>query len=182
MKRMQPFSLKCHPPGAAAPPSTFFLLSRGKNAGRPSCSPNPNCFAFTCSPADLDGYYLLVFALWKTGAFARCLFGTAVPFIRIGDVRRCISAYSNGLGCPKDLLLALDQITQLETQCRSRLSVLAQLRLSLLQQALATASPPATLSEADQSPFIFSLIQSNQNDKQKEEVDPEGVPDHIAHA
>jgi hypothetical protein len=85
---MQPFTVKYHPPGAAAPPSAFFILSRGRHTGRPAYSPNPNCFVFTCAPQDLHRYYWLVYALWLSRKFEPFLCGSVIEFIHIGDLAK----------------------------------------------------------------------------------------------
>jgi len=128
---MQSFLLKCHPPGAAAPPSAFFILSRGNNAGRPSFTPHPNCFAFRCAETDLDHYYWLVYALWETGHFRPYIFGTAIPMIRVGDVRRVIQDGLLKSAALEKALVLLQQLRKAETHAKEQLALIKQCRSAL---------------------------------------------------
>src|SRR6185312_6521055 len=80
---MQSFSIKCFKPGSGCPPACFFILSKGHHTGRPSFSPNPNCFVFSCAPEDLQRYYWMVHSLWATGCFLPFLVGSVIEFIHI---------------------------------------------------------------------------------------------------
>ena len=88
---MQPFTLKCHRPGATATASAFFILSRGRHTGRPAFTPNVNCYVFTCSPQDLTGYYWLVYTLWYSRRFESLLRGPCIEFARIAEVKQLIT-------------------------------------------------------------------------------------------
>lgn len=128
---MQPFSLRCHPPGTAAPSSTFFILSRGNNAGRPSYTPNPNCFAFTCAACDLDRYYWIVFALWETGHFRTYLMGSVIPFIRIRSVRLVIEDGHAKQELIEKLLSTLQQLRETEAALKRQIVKIRQYRSAL---------------------------------------------------
>src|SRR3954469_13430483 len=88
---MQPFTIKYHRLGAAAPPSAFFILFRGRHTGRPAFTPNPNSFVFICAPQDSTCYYWLVYALWYSHSFEPILCGTCIEFAHIDDIRRMIA-------------------------------------------------------------------------------------------
>jgi len=142
---MQSFSLKCHPWGAAAPPSGFFLLSRGKNAGRPSFTPNPNCFGLRCAADDIDRYYWLVYALWETEHFRPYIFGTAIPMIRIGDAARVIREGVAKSDTVERALGTLQQLRDLEANLKSQLALIKNCRRALFWQINRAAPPAATL-------------------------------------
>ncbi len=70
-------------PANTLPQHHFFILNKGKNAGRPAHSPNANCFVFaTDSYEELEFYFWLCFGLWKAKIFERDLIGSVIPFIR----------------------------------------------------------------------------------------------------
>ena len=144
---MQSFSLKCHPPGAAALPSTFFILSRGNNAGRPAFTPNPNCFAFRCECDDLTRYYWLVYALWETGHFRPFIFGTAIPMIRIRDVEKVIREGIAKSAAIDRALATLQQLRAAEAHITKQLALIKDCRRALFWQInkaeAPTQSPPA---------------------------------------
>jgi len=146
---MQSFSLKCHPPGATVLPSTFFILSRGNNAGRPAFTPNPNCFAFRCAESDLDRYYWLVYALWETGHFRPYIFGTAIPMIRIGDVAHVIREGLTKSGAVENALGTLQQLRTVEAHIKKQLALIKDCRRALFWKInRAESAPPAPPAQA----------------------------------
>jgi len=159
---MQSFSVKCHRPGAAVLPATFFILSRGKNAGRPAYTPSRNCFALRCRADDLEPYYWLVFALWQTGAFAALLMGTAIPFLRLRDLRTCIATHQLRGASPERLCEQLAAVTALEAKLRAQLALLPELRRAILANAVSRLPD-------DSPPSIFSLINTTSNDKEEQD-------------
>jgi len=152
---MQPFTLRCPRPGAAALSSTFFILSRGHNAGRPSYSPNPNCFALSCEVPDLARYYWLVYALWMTGSFGPCIMGTAIPFVRLRDVQACICAHRLADPTPGPLIGQLAALSALEAKLTAQMALLSECRKALLHKAIL---PNPAASNGDLPQFIFSPI------------------------
>ena len=139
---MQPFSLRCFAPGAPIPPASFFILSRGCHAGRPSHSPNRNCFVLTCCASELDAYYYLVYALWYTRQFAYWLKGSVIPFIRIGDVGRLIRERSACAPHLDKVLPTVQLLTHLETNLQKQLQQARDLRVLLLGRATQPPVPP----------------------------------------
>jgi hypothetical protein len=134
--RMNAFSLKCHTLGAAAPPSSFFILSKGNNAGRPAHTPNPNCFVFTCNPEDKDAYFWLVYALWDGGKFRQYLCGSVIYFLHIRHVRECIE-YGQRSGDRITTAAAhLQKLLALETNLKSQLALLREARRAIVRRAL----------------------------------------------
>jgi hypothetical protein len=130
---MQPFTLKCHPPGAAAPPAAFFILSRGRHTGRPAYTPNPNCFVFICAPQDLTGYYWLVYTLWQTRRFQSILRGTCIEFARIAEVRQLIAENSLHLEHIDKVVSNLQKLQALENKIKKQLGLIQVARRSLLK-------------------------------------------------
>jgi hypothetical protein len=130
---MQPFTLKYHRPGAAAPLSAFFILSRGPHTGRPAYAPNVNCFVFACAPQDLTAYYWLVYSLWYTHQFKEILKGTCIEFARVDDVRQLIAEKAPHLPQMEDVVKSLKKLQETESKIKKQLALIQQVRRSLLK-------------------------------------------------
>jgi hypothetical protein len=129
---MQPFTLKYHRPGAAAPPSAFFILARGPHTGRPAYVPNVNSFVFTCASQDLAGYYWLVYSLWFTRQFKEILRGTCIEFARVEDLRQLIAEKAPHLPQMEDVIKNLKKLQEAESKVKRQLAFI-QARRSLLK-------------------------------------------------
>ena len=67
---------------------TFYILSKGENAGQPKLVPWVNSFAVHCQSREaLDFYFWLAYSLWQTGKFKPYLRGSVIPFLSVGDTR-----------------------------------------------------------------------------------------------
>ncbi len=130
---MQPFTLKCHHPGAAAPPAAFFILSRGRHTGRPAYTPNPNCFVFTCAPQDLTAYYWLVYTLWQGSRFHPLLRGTCIEFAHIAEVRQLIAENTPQLKHIDSVIGNLQKLQALENKIKKQLGLIQLARRSILK-------------------------------------------------
>jgi hypothetical protein len=130
---MQPFILKCHCPGAAAPLSAFFILSRGRHTGRPAFAPNANCFVFTCDPEDLTGYYWLVYTLWYSRRFKSILRGTCIEFARIAEVKQLIVENTPHLEHIDTVVSTLQKLQALESTFKKQLGLIELARKTLLK-------------------------------------------------
>ena len=136
------FALKCHRPEAPARCS-FFIQSRGDNAGRPTWAPMRNCFALTCAPEDVGGYYYLVYALWQAKRFAPYIHGSVIPLIRIGDVWRLIADNLDTRPRIEKALPTLDALNSAEANYTRQLSLIKECRCVLLRQITRPAATDA---------------------------------------
>jgi hypothetical protein len=132
---MQSFCVKCHPPGAAAPPASFFILSKGRNTGRPSYTPNPNCFVLTCHPDEVTTYYWIVYALWETRAFREYLNGSVIDFIHIRHLKKVIEAGRLNADNIMKVVTQLQQLKELELNLRKQLELIKYARKAILRAA-----------------------------------------------
>lgn len=130
---MQPFSVKCHQPGRATAPNSFYILSRGMNTGRPSYTPNRNCYVLTCAQQDLELYYWVVFSLWYTRKFEPYLRGTCVELMLINDLKDLIAKAVNNSDKIMQQLPVLQKMLTLETKMQKQIQLIKKSRHVLLQ-------------------------------------------------
>ncbi len=65
----------------------FYVLNRGKNTGRPSYSPNPNCFVVSCNTREeREQLFWACKALHINRRFHPYLRGSVIEFIVIAEV------------------------------------------------------------------------------------------------
>jgi len=119
--RLRSLRIHCHPHGAAVAPNTFFILSRGRNTGRPAWSPNRNCFAVTVNPDQLQAFYWLIYALWIGRRFEPYLCGSVIEFIHIRHLREVIAAHAHQLDKVDRIKKYLTDFTALETNLKNQL-------------------------------------------------------------
>jgi hypothetical protein len=90
--------INCYSAQVAPQSFTFYILSKGTNAGQPNLSPWVNCFAVHCSTADeLDFYFWLSYSLWQTGRYKSYLRGSVIPFLTVGDARKLLQQVATSL-------------------------------------------------------------------------------------
>ena len=127
-------------PGQQLPEFHFFVLCKGNNSGRPSYQPNPNCFVVSAATrAELEHLYWLSFAAWQGRAFYILLRGSVIPFIRICDYQQVMQEIgtritANNANLPK-LIAALTAITERQTNLRTQLRALDDMKKLLLHRA-----------------------------------------------
>jgi hypothetical protein len=74
---------------------TFYILSKGQNAGQPQLLPWVNSFAVHCqTKEELDFYFWLSYSLWQTGRFRPYLRGSVIPFLSVSDTRQLLCQVS----------------------------------------------------------------------------------------
>ncbi|MGN8035621.1 DUF6943 family protein [Chitinophaga sp. 22321] len=130
---MEKFSLKCFSASGTGKPAAFFLLSRGRNTGRPAFQPYRNSYAFFCSAADTQTYYQCILSLFKAGCFRQFLHGSVIEFICVGDLQAIISNAIAALHDIEKIAARMQTIDQLEISLHQKLHLLDILRKSLLQ-------------------------------------------------
>ncbi|PIV97966.1 MAG: hypothetical protein COZ74_01425 [Flavobacteriaceae bacterium CG_4_8_14_3_um_filter_31_8] len=89
---MTKFYLKTYCPKSATSEPHFFILSKGKNSGKPLTEPCPNCFVLSAkTEEEKQLLYALSFGLWKAKSFEYFLKGSVILFITIGDCRQALN-------------------------------------------------------------------------------------------
>lgn len=93
------YQVKTYSPKSEINPSSFFVLSKGINSGKPLATPIPNCFQVNCQDNETRNHlFWLCKGLWQTNEFRPCLVGSVIEFIRIGDFKKVLNvAVENSL-------------------------------------------------------------------------------------
>lgn len=98
---METFTIKTFNPDVpAAKPVAFYLLSRGRGAGKPRFQPWRNSYAFFCEPQDAVQYYLYIRSMWEAKVFREYLTPSGPPYITVEDMYYAINttmAVFNGI-------------------------------------------------------------------------------------
>jgi hypothetical protein len=128
------FNIRCFKPGSMPPPDCFYILSKGLNTGRPSFTPNVNCFVFTCAdPADLQKYYWLIYALWLGKKFHPYLCGSVVLFIHLQDLKKIVRDATFRVPDLEKVTIAMQHAIEIEKKLDTQLQSVRKLKSSLLQ-------------------------------------------------
>ena len=130
---MQPFTIKCHSVGKSAPLHSFFILSRGPNTGRPSYTPNVNCFVFSCASQDIDRYYWLIYAMWNSRKFEKYFRGSVIQYILLDDLKLIIAKASKKITAIDTYVDTLQKFLILEAKLKKQIEMIHIGRCSLLQ-------------------------------------------------
>lgn len=73
-----------HQPQRTITQPHFFILSKGKNAGKPLKESCPNCFVITVkTEEETENLYWIAYTLWKANFWHQYLIGSVILFIRI---------------------------------------------------------------------------------------------------
>lgn len=134
-------AIKTYKPGQQQPLNSFYVLSKGENAGKPMREACPNCFTVTCSTAaDAQYWYYLSLGLWQSQSFKPYLTGSVIPFIRLSDYSGVIArAGRKTIGKPEQLMKAIEtlaQIEEFERNTKAKLALLAQAKIAVFRKVL----------------------------------------------
>ena len=74
-----------------APKTALYILSRGRNAGKPMLQPCPNChIIYVTNTEELETYYWTFYAFWKHGFFHPHLCGSVIEMLRLSDLKKLL--------------------------------------------------------------------------------------------
>lgn len=134
---MSPFSIRCFKQGALVPANAFFILSKGRNTGRPSYQPNANCFIFSANDShDLDAYYWLVYALWAGNKFHPLLCGSVIEFIHLRDLKQMIETAARTAKNMDAIARSMKQIMQLESKLQQQITLIKQAKVATVRELI----------------------------------------------
>ncbi len=134
---MSPYSIRCFKQGALVPANAFFILSKGRNTGRPSFNSNANCFVFTCADTDdLHSYYWLVYALWAGNKFHPLLCGSVIEFIHLADLKHMIGTAALTAQNMDAITRSMKQIIQLENKLQQQITLIKQAKIATVRELI----------------------------------------------
>ncbi len=133
--------IKTHKSGKMYHKPHFFILNKGLNSGKPFNHYVCNSFVFLAdSNEEKEFYYFLLLGIWELRLFRPYLKGTAVEFVRLGDVVDVIDETINSINTGNrvfaDVQKSLVQIEALQINLNQQLIYLMQLRKSLFHKYL----------------------------------------------
>lgn len=134
---MSPFVIRCFKPSTVVKQPAFFILSRGRNTGRPSFESCPNCFVFTCeNSTDLQSYYWLVYALWTGCRFHPYLCGSVIEFIHLRDLKDLVSTSVDQVKDISKVIRPMQKILELETHLNRQAQLVKEAKRAVLRDLI----------------------------------------------
>lgn len=138
---MLKLKIKTHKSGTVYNQPHFFILNKGLNSGKPFRHYVCNSFVFLADDnQEKEFYYFLLLGLWELRFFRPHLKGTAIEFIRLGDVidvlEETLNSVNTGNRSFSDVQNSLSKIEALQSNLQLQLTYLMQLRKSLFYKYL----------------------------------------------
>ena len=122
-----------------APKTALYILSRGRNAGKPMLEPCPNChIMYVTSPEELETYYWTFYAFWKHGFFHPHLCGSVIEMLRLSDLKKLLLQWIQP-GIEKatrnpEMVNKIKSTWELEQKIEKQATALKELRHSLVRR------------------------------------------------
>ena len=122
-----------------APKTALYILSRGRNAGKPMLQPCPNChIIYVTSPEELETYYWTFYAFWKHGFFHPHLCGSVIEMLRLCDLKTLMRnfiqpAFEKSRRTP-EMVNKIKATWELEQKMIQQAKALEELRHSLVRR------------------------------------------------
>lgn len=136
---MENFKVRTYNSEKQTPENALFILSRGRNAGKPLFEPCPNCFILYCKNfEDAENLYWTFFTLWKNRFFHPYLCGSVILMLRLCELKKVMqnfiipSLYK--MEQNKKILSDIKAVYQLEQKFSQQLQQLSELRSVLVRK------------------------------------------------
>jgi hypothetical protein len=135
---MKQFIIKTYNAADSCEKFEFYILNKGLNSGKPLKKPCPNCFVIKLkNQNDFHFLYWLCYGLFISKKYSSFLYGSVIPYIRIGDFKKLLfdACYSiNGLEDSyfKKMNILID-IEKKEIAVAQQLKLMKQLKTAMLQ-------------------------------------------------
>lgn len=131
--------VRCYHDGAVIPPHSFFILSKGCNAGKPGFEPWTNSFIVVCPHEEyFKFYYWLIYGLHQSGKFKFRHRGSVIPFINLEDVRDTLREVAPFIHPDwsryQEILSSLDKLRKLKATLTEQIAATDKLQQCLLQK------------------------------------------------
>ena len=122
-----------------APKTALYILSRGRNAGKPLLEPCPNCFIlYVRDTEELENYYWTFYAFWKNGFFHPHLCGSVIEMLRLCDLKtlmRNVIQPAFEKSCNSPIMVKKIKATwELEQKIQKQAQALQDLRHALVRR------------------------------------------------
>jgi hypothetical protein len=133
--------IKTHAIGRQYVQPHFFILSKGRNAGKPMPECCANCYVFLADDQDDRDFHFYVFlGLWELKYFRPYLVGSVIEFIRIGDLIDIAEETINAVNaCERSFMDVAGMLAQIEAgraRLQAQVAYLMQLRRALFNSYL----------------------------------------------
>lgn len=122
-----------------APETALYILSRGRNAGKPLLEPCPNCFIlYVRDTEELETYYWTFYAFWKNGFFHPHLCGSVIEMLRLCDLKTLMRnfiqpAFQKSCIQP-EMMRKIKATYELEQKIEKQAAALKELRHTLVRR------------------------------------------------
>lgn len=133
------FKVRTYNSEKETPENSIFILSRGKNAGKPLFEPCPNCFILYCrNETEKESLYWIFYSLWKNGFFHPYLCGSVIDMLRLSDLklllRQWIQPSFEKTNRNPELISKIKSIEELEKKMQQQQELIIQLRGSIVKK------------------------------------------------
>ena len=133
------FKVRTYNPEKGTPENSIFILSRGKNAGKPLFEPCPNCFILYCrNETEKESLYWIFYSLWENGFFHPYLCGSVIDMLRLSDLklllRQWIQPSFEKANRNPELICKIKSIEELEKKMQQQQELIIQLRGSIVKK------------------------------------------------
>ena len=133
------FKVRTYNPEKETPENSIFILSRGRNAGKPLFEPCPNCFILYCNDQEeRENLYWTFFTLWKNGFFHPYLCGSVIEMLRLFEFKKILQNFIIPSVAKMQentkILSDIKAVYQLEQKFTQQLKQLNDLRNALVQK------------------------------------------------
>ena len=133
--------IKTHAIGKTYAQPHFFILNKGNHSGKPLRNYCANCFVFLADDEEEREFYFFLFSgIYELGIFRRCLIGSVIQFIRIGDLcdiaEEIVNNVNSGNRSYFEINSTLQQIEAHKIKLVQQVDYLVQLRKSLFHSYL----------------------------------------------
>ncbi|WP_312084207.1 DUF6943 family protein [Epilithonimonas hominis] len=121
------------------PENALFILSRGRNAGKPMFEPCPNChIIYVRDTSELEIYYWTFYAFWKHGFFHPHLCGSVIEMLRLCDLKTLMRnfiqpAFEKSCRMP-EMVNKIKSTWEMEQKIQKQSELLEQVRDSLVRK------------------------------------------------
>lgn len=136
---MRNFKLRTYSVRQETPENALFILSRGRNAGKPMFEPCRNCYILYCrDQMELENMYWVIYTLWKNSFFHQYLCGSVIQMLRLYEFHKVMKNWIipsfEKLRYDDRILQELRDIYETERKITKQLELLSIYRDALIKK------------------------------------------------